>query len=544
MQKSWSPPTLRLEPSRLAAWAAAGLPGQGGSSVPSGQPAATDASIPWADLLDAVERREWRGRRLAGITDDSRAVRAGGIFVACPGRSRDGHDFAAEARARGAALVVSERPAGGAGPTCLVADSRVAISALADAWHGHPARRLRVVGVTGTNGKTTTTWLLASILGAAGQPACVIGNLGVWLQGERWVRPPWTTPPPMELHGILAAAEARGATAVSMEVSAQALSQHRVDHCCFAAGAVTNLSREHGEYFATAAEYRQAKLRLLRLVEAGPHPAGVALFAGLPGLGEFRRSCRTPQVLFGPHGDIEVLQVHPRGLEGTDVILRLTAGGGRMYPIRFPLPGAHNLENMLAAAALAALLGVPGEQIAAGLAQARGVPGRLQHVQAHPYRVLVDYAHNPAGLRALLGLLRRETPGSLVLVMGARGQRDGPKRVLMGAVAAAFCDRIVLTSDRPDGEDPAEAAGGMRAAVADVGVPVAFVADRFRAMEAALGGVRPGDCVVAVGKGEEAWGADDSGLPGNWDDVTALERILQALGPSRQRRHSPAGARG
>jgi UDP-N-acetylmuramoyl-L-alanyl-D-glutamate--2,6-diaminopimelate ligase len=486
----------------------------------------------WAEVLDAAARHTFRGRPLTHLTDDARAVRPGSIFVARRGFAADGHDFIPEAVARGAAVLVAERPVRAAPPVCRVPDGRRALSSLADAWWGHPSRRLRVIGVTGTNGKTTTTWLLASILAAAGLSPCIVGNLGFVLRGRRRARLPWTTPPPVELHGLLAEARALGSDAAVLEVSAQSLSQARVADLAFDAAAITNLSREHGEYYADAAAYREAKLSLFRLLGRGDKPARAVLNGSLPDLARFREAAAVPTLTYGPDGEVRAVEVRSRGLLGNDLALALPAAGGseEVLRLRLRLPGPFNVENALCAAALACALGVPAEAVAAGLGRLRHVPGRMQTVQRAPFRAVADYAHNPAGLRAVLGALRRATPGRLALVMGARGRRERGKRQLMGAVAAAFCDRVILTSDRPAGEDPAEAAEPMRRAVADVGVAVSFERDRFRALQTALVGLRPGDCAVAVGKGDEPWGEDDSAEPGPLDDVAALRRLLAGTG--------------
>lgn len=485
-------------------------------------------AVSWPAVLEAVERHAWAGGELTGVTEDSRAVAPGAVFVARGGFSVDGHRFVAEAEARGASVIVCERAVETRLPTCRVPDGRRALSALADAWYGHPSHRLRVAGVTGTNGKTTTAWFVAAILKRAGLATCTVGTAGVTALGSQRRHLPWTTPPPGELHRILAGALERGKQAAVLEVSAQGLSQHRVDDCAFDAGAVTNLAPEHGEYYPDHASYRYAKSMLLRLLGTQGKPAAAVLNAGLAHLEEFRRACAVPQLEFGPEGELRALDVTPRGLSGTDLRLRLPGGRGDpvTIPVRLRLPGAHNVENALCAAAIAHVLGVPPAEIARGLSSLRGVPGRLQHVQRVPFRVLVDYAHNPAGLQALLTLLRQATPGRLVLVLGARGRRDPGKRPLTAAVAAAFCDRVVLTSDRPAGEDPAEAAEPMRAALCGEGVAVTFEPDRLRALERGVERLRAGDCLVVAGKGDETWGDDDTSRPGRWDDPRALRSLL------------------
>jgi UDP-N-acetylmuramoyl-L-alanyl-D-glutamate--2,6-diaminopimelate ligase len=480
-------------------------------------------SVTWQQALAAAGQRRFRGVELSGLTDDSRDVTPGGVFIALRGLAADGHAHIGEAVSRGAALVVCEADVACGVPTCRVPSGREALSELADAWFGQPSRHLRVVGVTGTAGKTTTAWLTAAVLRAAGLSTGVLGTAGAVLaDGQR--RPmPWTTPPPMVLHGLLAEGRAQGLQAMVMEVSAQGSAQARVDHCAFDVAAVTNLSREHGEYFADAASYRAAKLRLFERLGRFGKPAAAVLNTTLLDLGAFRGACSVPRTEYGPGGAVEVTRAQLRGMDGTDLLLSLP--GGEELRTRLPLPGRHNIENALCAVAVGCALGLPRQALADGLAAARPVPGRLQEIQRAPWRVIVDYAHTPAGLRGVLGFLRPITAGRLLLVMGARGGRDQGKRPLMGAVAAALCDEVILTSDRPDPEEPAAAAAPMLEAVSGVGVPARFVRDRWQALQMALSGRSAGDCVVVAGKGDEPWLNDAEGdLPG--DDMTACRRAL------------------
>lgn len=492
-----------------------------------------DGQVSWESLVRAVARRQWRGRALAGVTEDSRQVLPGMVFVARPGTCADGHDFVAAAAAAGAVLVVAEREVAARVPTCIVPSGARALALLAAAWHGEPARRLRLVGVTGTNGKTTVTHLVGAILEAAGTPALLLGTLGLWVAGRR-LRPPsrWTTPPAPVLQADLARALAAGARAGALEVSAQALEQRRVDGCTFEVVACTNVTREHGEHFLDQDSYHLAKQRLFDPREFPGARAVVHERLARDPLWRLVARRRPAPLTFGWRGaDVHVLEWAQRGLAGSDVELAVPLGGSMVrLRLRLPLPGAYNVENAACAAAIAAALGLDADAIRRGLEGVRHVPGRLQHVRQRPFRVIVDYAHNPASLRAVLTTVRRATPGRLVLVLGARGGRDRGKRPLMGAVAAALCDRLVLTSDRPAGEDPEEAAAPLRRAALDCGAVADFVPDRFEALRAALDGVRAGDTVLVAGKGDEPWCGDGEPAPGT-TDVTALEALLGG-GPS------------
>ncbi len=480
----------------------------------------------WSEVVAAAERHRFGAAELTMISDDSRRVRPGTLFVAHGGAQADGHAFIPQAVAHGAALIVAEHPLASPVPVCVVADGRRALSRLAAAWSGYPARRLRMVGVTGTNGKTTTVQLAAAVLEAAGYRPCLVGTLGFQSRrGQSALPLPWTTPPPVALHTWLAEEARNGADACVMEVSAQAISQERVRDCEFDVAAITNLTRDHGEYYNSSEEYARAKARLFRDLDRQDKPARAVLYSELPHRSLFVDACAVPALEFGPGAAVRAVAVRSRGLDGTDLRIRLPERPEGLN-VRLGLPGQYNVENALCAAAIGSALGLDAEAIAEGLAVVRSVPGRLHPVVAGDVRILVDYAHNPAGLRVLLRLLRAATPGRLVVVMGARGQRDRGKRFTMGCVAAAFADMVVLTSDRPAGEDPEAAAELMRMAIMDCGVPVTFIADRFQALARAVDGRRPGDCVVAVGKGEEEW-EGDSAL-GDVNDVSGLRALWAA----------------
>lgn len=483
--------------------------------MPSAPPAA------WPEVLQAAERRSWRGEALRGLGEDSRRVGPAWLFVAVPGTRTDGHAFVRAAVAAGARLVVGERPCTDAVPCCVVPDARRALSALAAAWFGRPARRLRLVGITGTNGKTTAAHFAGSVLAASGHRPCTVGTLGAEYAGRPLGDGHWTTPPPVELHGTLARALEAGADAGVLEVSVQAISQSRVADCPFEAAAITTLARDHRELYPDHASYVAAKAELFRSLDPG---AASVLNRGLPEFPMLRAACPGRVLTFGPGGDVEAVQVCGHGLHGSDLRLRLP-GCASPLGVRVRLPGPHNVDNALCAAALGAALHLPAEAIVAGLQALASVPGRLEVLAHRPCRVVVDYAHNPAGLRTLLRLLREGTPGRLVLVLGPRGERDPGKRPLMGAVAAALADEVVVTSDRPAGEDAAEAGRAVCEAVRDAGVPVRFVGDRLEALAAALRGRRAGDCVVAVGKGREPWEGDSAAA--GLDDVRALRGLLR-----------------
>ncbi len=461
-------------------------------------------------LLDDVHVLERRGDPdsvdVASVTNDSRAVAPGAVYCCIPGRSSDGHDHAPAAVAAGAVALLCERFVAVDVAQARVASAREAMAPVAAAFHGHPSRALSVVGVTGTNGKTTVTHLLAAVLRAHGWATGVIGTL----DGPR------TTPEAPELQAALARHLASGARAVALEVSSDALVQHRVDAVWFAIAAFTNLSPEHLNTHGDMESYFAAKASLFDPGRAG---TGVVNADDMWGR-RLLASARLPLVPYSMD-DVTDVEVRPRSTrfcwEGHPVDLRL---GGRF-----------NVSNAVCAATIAREMGVPGAAVAAGLSDLGAVPGRYERVDAgQPFTVVVDYAHTPAALEQVLLAAREEadTGGRVLVVFGCGGERDRGKRPLMGEVAARIADVVVLTSDNPRGEDPAaildEVKSGAGAAHALVVEP-----DRRAAVRAAVEAARPGDVVVVAGKGHET-GQTAAGRTEAFDDRDVARAALRAAG--------------
>ena len=419
---------------------------------------------------------------VSGITHDSRTVRPGDLFCCMRGEATDGHSFAAAAVAAGARAVLTEHPVTEAVAQVLVDDSRVAAGPLASAVFDHPSEAMTVVGVTGTNGKTTTTHLLASIFEAAGWPVGVIGTLS----GAK------TTPEAPELQTILAEMRATGTKAVAMEVSSHALALRRVDGTRFAAAVFTNLGRDHLDLHESEERYFAAKSRLF---EPAFTNLGVVNLDDVHGrLLADAASIRIVGYGVADAGDLVVdASSHRYRWRRRDVVV--------------PLGGRFNVANSLAAATTAEALGIDHETIVAGLAAVRPVPGRFEAIDAgQPFHVVVDYAHTPDGLKEVLSSAREAVPGGRVLVVfGCGGDRDAEKRAMMGAIAAELADVVVVTSDNPRSEDPQTIIDAVLGGVpGDYRRSVTSEPDRRTAIEVALGAARPGDMVVIAGKGHEA----------------------------------------
>lgn len=420
--------------------------------------------------------------QVTSVVIDSRSVVAGSVFCCVRGASFDGHSFAADAVAAGAAAVVVDHrldlPA--EVPQVIVDDVRAVVGHLAAAATGHPARQLTMVGVTGTNGKTTTTAMIASILRAAGRCVGVIGTLS----GVR------TTPEAPDLQERLASFIAEGIDAVVMEVSSHALSMHRVNGCHFDAVVFTNLSRDHLDLHGTMEQYFAAKARLFD-----------------PALADRGVTC-----VDDPHGRL-LLDASPIPMEGwsatdaTDAVISPTGARAvwRGQAIEVPLGGGFNLSNAIGAATCAAALGVGTDVIVRGLATLEPVPGRMETVRGgRGVDVIVDYAHTPDGLAVALDAARPALPGRLAVVFGCGGDRDREKRSDMGRIAAGAADLVVVTSDNPRSEDPQTIIDAILGGVAaDYRSHVLCEPDRRRAIEMAVEWARPGDVVLVAGKGHE-----------------------------------------
>ena len=373
-----------------------------------------------------------RDVRVEAVTHDSREVRSGSLFCCVPGVHVDGHRFARAAVDAGAVALLCEHTVGTDVPELVVPDVRVAMAHIAAAFHGHPSRRLEIVGITGTNGKTTTVHLLAAVLRAAGKPTGVIGTL----TGER------TTPESTELQARLAALRDEGAKAVALEVSSHALVQHRVEATTFAAVAFTNLSRDHLDYHASMEEYFKAKASLFT-----PRFAPVAVIDTDGPYGRLLASTSDiPRIIRTGVSQVDVREL------GASTSVAVWRG----VELRVPLGGRFNVANAVLAAELGLVLGATEAQVAEGIAAAGPVPGRFERIDVgQPFAIIVDYAHTPDGIEQLLTAARElARDGRVIAVFGCGGERDVTKRPFMARAAEEGADLVVVTSDNPRNEDP------------------------------------------------------------------------------------------
>jgi UDP-N-acetylmuramoyl-L-alanyl-D-glutamate--2,6-diaminopimelate ligase len=432
-----------------------------------------------------------------GVCQDSRLVQPGDLFLAWKGNDADAHDFVAAAASRGAAATVVERPLEVHIPQLVVSDGRRAAALAADVVMGCPSRELTTLGVTGTNGKTTTAILIRHLM-EPDVATAVIGTLG--LLGREGIRPgseSLTTPGPVQIAVWLRELADGGMSAVVIEASSHALAQRRLDAIRFDVVVFTNLTQDHLDYHANLADYFTAKAHL---VELAAEDGTVVLNAADPAWRALDPSGRTVRT-FGLESKADV-SATALELDATGARFTL-AVDGRERRVRLPLLGRYNVENALAATAAALAAGISLNDVVARLATAPQVSGRLEAVATKPFTVLIDFAHTPAGLESALAAVRPLTRGRLIVVFGAGGDRDRTKRPLMAEAVRRVADVIVLTSDNPRTEDPERILDDV--AVGLEGVPFERAVDRREAIEIALRTARPGDTVVLAGKGHERY---------------------------------------
>ncbi len=481
--------------------------------------------------------------RVLGLAHDSRMVQRGDVFAMLPSASNKWVDATAhlrQAKARGAVALLSEPKVDSQDlPQICSADLWAAYAHLAAAFFGQPSRQLRLVGITGTNGKTTVGFLTRGIVQTHGLPCALLGTVGYWVGGKKYAAPN-TTPGALDLQRYLAKSVGAGEKAAVMEVSSHALEQRRVEGCLFDAAVFTNLTRDHLDYHGDMVSYARAK----RLLFAMLKPKGVAVVNADDAKGVWMAAARpqgSRRLTYSARGRRADLRAEsPRyGPQGTR--FRLCGPWGSVE-LELPLPGAYNVANALASAGAALAVGATLESVVAGLTQPLIPPGRYQLVRAgQPFSVAVDYAHTPDALERVLKAARKVSPGRVLLVFGCGGDRDRGKRPKMGALAARLADVTLLTSDNPRGEDP-------EAILDDIvaGVPkpkpgalrhVLRVSDRRAAIRRAVALAKPGDTVLLAGKGHEVTQIIGS-TRRHFDDAQEARAALRSRGFTQSARVS------
>jgi UDP-N-acetylmuramoyl-L-alanyl-D-glutamate--2,6-diaminopimelate ligase len=508
------------------------------------------------NLLAGVLNAELTGDPQAGIRGlayDSRRVEPGFLFAAIRGEERDGNEFVDQAVERGAVAILTARPPGPAAQHGIawirMENERAGLAIMARNYYGRPDERMRMVGVTGTNGKSTVAILIESIFSEAGMSPCLLGTLS-YRYGRDETRAERTTPESLDLYRHLDRFATAGARTGVLEVSSHALAMHRVEGISFHSGVFTNLTQDHLDYHGTMENYLEAKSILFR----GLASESVAILNADDAASEELRAATPARVVtFGENANADV-RLDPVHLSGDGVAATLAIGRGVVasgneparLQVNSPLLGRPNASNVTAAAATALALGVPAHAVARGVAAVRGVPGRLERVDADgPFMVLVDYAHTDDALKNVVQAARDLGPGRIITVFGCGGDRDRAKRPKMGSAAASASDVVVVTSDNPRREDPMkiieEILPGVRQALTGDpdGRPDAkrclVEPDRREAIGRALALAREGDCVLIAGKGHENYqDLGDRTIPFD-DRLVAREFLRLRAGESRGR---------
>lgn len=434
---------------------------------------------------------------VAGITCDSRRVEPGWAFVCIRGTVSDGHQYAQKALEAGAAVIVAQKDLG-LPQQIVVPSTRRAWALMCANWFGNPAGKLRMVGITGTNGKTSTTYLLKAVMEACGYKVGLIGTIQNMI-GERVLPAGHTTPDPYDLQSMLALMVAEGCTFCVMEVSSHALDQDRVEGCTFEVAVFTNLTQDHLDYHKTMDNYLAAKKKLFERCQRGvvnrDDPWTEKLCAGL----------ECPFTTYSAADDSAAYTARNirQRPDGVDFEL---VGTGVIGRVRLHTPGLFSVYNALAAATCALTLGMPFDEVVAALGAAKGVKGRAEIVPTgRDFTVVIDYAHTPDGLRNICKTLREGNPGRLVTVFGCGGDRDRGKRPQMGAIAASLSDYLVVTSDNPRTEDPAAIITDILDGLQDSHTPYTVVENRVDAIRWAIKHAQPGDVILLAGKGHETY---------------------------------------
>ncbi len=494
------------------------------------------------DLIEGLDLKLLSGPvdvEIGGVQHDSRRVKPGDLFVAIKGRKADGHDFIQEALAKGAAgLIVQRRdiPLPSTLPVLLAEDTRKVLALVSARFHGEPSKQLILVGVTGTNGKTTTTYLIEAILKEAGWKVGLLGTIsyrfaGTVVPAER------TTPESSDLQAFLARILREGARAAILEVSSHSLALHRVLACDFDVAVFTNLTQDHLDFHGTLEAYREAKAKLFEgLPDRATKGVEKAAFLNADDPTSALLAERTRARVF-TYGLEQGADLTARDLElSLDGIKATVSTPWGTFQVHSPLVGRYNLSNVLGALGVGLHLGIPPEVASRGIALLKSVPGRFEKVEmGQPFGVVVDYAHTPDALERVLHTARGFCTGRLISVFGCGGDRDRGKRPKMGEVSTRLADLTVFTSDNPRSEDPvkiiAEIEEGAKK-VCPSGGRYVTIPDRRQAIEYALAQATAGDLVVIAGKGHETSQIiGDTILP--FDDREVACQILKELGYGR-----------
>ena len=460
---------------------------------------------------------------IGSVVSDSRMQADRGLFFCIRGARSDAHDYAPQALANGCVALVVERFLDIDVPQVRVSNGRAAMSRMAAAFYGHPADGMKLVGITGTKGKTTSSYMLKAICEQAGMKCGLIGTTGNMI-GEKRIHTNLTTPDPIDLQHLLRMMADEGVEVVVMEVSAHAIDMHRLDGLTFEVGCYTNLSQDHLDYFSTMENYFQTKKQFFT--------SGMVRNA----------TCNadedtTPRILEDlsiPHityGICEAADLFAREIEITEngVSFCLQLRGMHNMEIHLRMTGMFNVYNALAAASCALILGVTPDVICQGLESITSVPGRIEMLPTNtPYRVILDYAHSPDALESFLKTVRTFTRGRMIAVFGCGGDRDKGKRPIMGEIGGRLADLCIITSDNPRNEEPMAIIAAIEEGIRPTGKPYEVIEDRREAIRRALSIGQDGDVIVLAGKGHETY-QEIKGVKRPFDEKLIVQELLEEM---------------
>ena len=457
------------------------------------------------------------------LITDSREQTADGLFFCIPGARVDAHDFAPQAIANGCTALVVERFLDLPVPQIRVENVRVAMAHMAAAFYGHPARKLRMVGISGTKGKTTTSFLLKAVMEKAGFVTGLIGTTGNMI-GEKRIKSNLTTPDPIDLHRCLRQMVDEGVEVVVMEVSAHAVDMHRLDSITYEAACYTNLSQDHLDYFGTMENYFQTKKDFFM--------HGAVLNAALNEDDETSdRIIDDISIPYLTYGISSEADVFARDIEISEdgVSFSILLRGVEDMQINLQLTGMFNVYNALAAASLAMIMGIQNSDIKAGLESLQNVPGRVEMLDTRtPYKVILDYSHSPDALENILSTVRTFTRNRLIVLFGCGGDRDQGKRPIMGEIAGRLADYSILTSDNPRTEDPIAILEAIEAGAKNVGGSYTVIENRREAIRYALNMGKDGDVIILAGKGHETY-QEIMGVRKPFDEKVVVAELLAEM---------------
>ena len=455
---------------------------------------------------------------------DSRQSVQDGLFFCISGSTFDGHRFARQAVDKGACALVVEHPVEGISvPQLVVQNSRVAMALAAAEFYGHADREMKIIGLTGTKGKTTTSYLVKGILEAFGFKCGLIGTIGSRI-GEKLIKSGLTTPDPIDLHKTLRMMADEGADYVVMEVSAHAIALHRLEGMRFSTGCFTNLSQDHLDFFGTMDNYFECKKSFFRSAWLD----NAAINADDERSKSILSDIDVPRMTFGIAQDADVsahdIEISENGVRFTMRVLQMDE-----YPVSLKLTGMFNVYNALAAAAVCLNQGLDPAQVAAALQTIKGVPGRAELLDTHtPYKVILDYSHSPDALDNILNTVRTFARGRVIVLFGCGGDRDHKKRPIMGEIAGRLADYSILTSDNPRTEDPFDILRAVESGIRKTKGKYTVIENRREAIRHALETAREGDIVVLAGKGHETY-QEINGIRHPFDEKVVVQQLLDEI---------------